>query len=65
MERKGMGLDVILTIIFVVLKLCEVITWSWVWVFSPLWISWCITIFFVIVLALFFPVAFRNWWRKL
>ena len=29
MESKGMGLDVILTIVFVVLKLCDVITWSW------------------------------------
>lgn len=60
-----MSLNVVLTIVFVVLKLCEVITWSWGWVFSPLWISWSITILFVIVLALFFPEAFRKWWRKL
>ena len=26
----------ILTIVFVVLKLCGVITWSWWWVLSPL-----------------------------
>lgn len=26
----------VLTIVFVVLKLCEVIAWSWWWVFSPL-----------------------------
>lgn len=29
----------ILTIVFVVLKLINVINWSWVWVLSPLWIE--------------------------
>ena len=29
----------ILTITFVVLKLVGIISWSWLWVFSPLWIS--------------------------
>jgi len=24
-------------LIFLTLKLCGVITWSWVWVFAPLW----------------------------
>ena len=28
----------LLTIAFIVLKLCNVIDWSWVWVLSPLWI---------------------------
>jgi hypothetical protein len=27
-----------LTIAFVVLKLCGVITWSWWWVLAPVWI---------------------------
>ena len=65
MESKGMGLDIILTIVFVVLKLCEVITWSWWWVFSPIWISWGIAILVVALVAIFCPVALRNWWRKL
>ena len=34
-----MGIDVILTLIFVVLKLTKLISWSWIWVLSPLWIS--------------------------
>jgi len=34
----------ILTLIFIVLKLLEVITWSWIWVLSPLWIPGAITI---------------------
>lgn len=60
-----MGLDIILTIVFLVLKLCGVITWSWWWVFSPIWISWGITILVIAVFAIFFPVAFRDWWGKL
>lgn len=29
----------LLTIVFIVLKLMGTITWSWLWVLSPLWIS--------------------------
>ena len=65
MESKGMSLDIILTIVFVVLKLCEVITWSWWWVFSPIWISWSIVILLIAIMAIFCLVAFRDWWRKL
>ena len=65
MENKGMGLDVILTIVFVVLKLCGVIAWSWWWVFSPIWISWSIVILLIAIVAIFCSVAFRDWWRKL
>ena len=28
-----------LGLIFIVLKLCGVIAWSWVWVLAPFWIS--------------------------
>lgn len=65
MESKGMGLDIVLTIVFLVLKLCEVITWSWWWVFSPIWITWGFIILVIIIVAIFWPVALRNWWRKL
>jgi hypothetical protein len=32
----------ILFIVFLVLKLCGVITWSWWWVTAPLWIPFCL-----------------------
>ena len=35
----GVGFVGLLTIVFIVLKLTSVITWSWLWVLSPLWIS--------------------------
>lgn len=33
------SLPMVLFIIFLVLKLCNVITWSWWWVTAPLWIT--------------------------
>lgn len=35
----GIGFVGLLTILFIGLKLGNVITWSWWWVLSPLWIS--------------------------
>lgn len=37
--NSGLGLSTVLFLIFLVLKLCNVIDWSWWWVTSPLWIS--------------------------
>lgn len=34
----GIGFFGLLTIVFIVLKLLNVISWSWWWVLSPLWI---------------------------
>lgn len=49
MEETGIGLDVILFVVFLILKLTGHIDWSWWWVTSPLWISFAIlTIVFVI-----------------
>ena len=48
----GIGFTGALTIAFIVLKLCGVISWSWVWVLSPIWITALIVgaIFLVILL---------------
>ena len=37
-SSSGIGLGSIMFIVFLVLKLCDVITWSWWWVTAPLWI---------------------------
>lgn len=34
----GIGFFGLLTITFIVLKLCGVIDWMWLWVLAPLWI---------------------------
>lgn len=38
-----------LQIVFIVLKLIKVISWSWVWVLAPLWISAIIWVIVIIV----------------
>ena len=43
------GFAGLLTIVFIVLKLCCVVSWSWLWVLSPIWIS---LILFLIVLVI-------------
>ena len=37
-KSGGLGIGMILFIVFLVLKLTNVINWSWWWVTSPLWI---------------------------
>lgn len=34
----GISFAALLGTVFVVLKLCKVITWSWLWVTAPFWI---------------------------
>lgn len=48
----GIGFTGLLTIAFIVLKLCNVINWSWWWVLSPLWIGVALFVLgFVVYLA--------------
>jgi hypothetical protein len=46
---NGIGFTGLLTIVFITLKLCKVIDWSWVWVLSPVWIAVCIVIIIVLI----------------
>lgn len=48
----------LLTIVFIVLKLTGVISWSWVWVLSPLWISFVLWVFVVFILGLIMSGAY-------
>lgn len=44
----------LLTVAFIVLKLIGVIDWSWLWVFSPIWLSALfVVLIFVVVILLF------------
>ena len=49
----GIGFLGVLTIIFIVLKLVGVITWSWVWVLAPMWIGLIITILVLVGVWIF------------
>jgi hypothetical protein len=46
----GIGFCGLLTIVFIVLKLCKVINWSWVWVLAPAWIPTLIAIILLLIL---------------
>lgn len=48
-SSSGIGFPGLLTVAFVVLKLCGVINWSWWWIVSPLWIGF---IFFFVILLI-------------
>ena len=43
----GIGFDGALAIVFITLKLVGTISWSWIWVLSPLWIP--LAILFIVV----------------
>lgn len=47
---RGVGILDLLLVLFIGLKLANVVAWSWLWVLSPLWIQ-------VVILALVFIVV--------
>lgn len=50
--RCGIGFDGLLTIVFITLKLLNVIDWSWWWVLSPMWIPCIIIAVLTIIIKL-------------
>ena len=49
----GIGFVGLLTILFIGLKLTGYVTWSWLWVLSPIWISICLVIVIITLVVLF------------
>ena len=49
----SVGVCGLLQVAFIVLKLCKVIDWKWVWVLSPLWIipSAAFVLIMIVVIA--------------
>ncbi len=45
----GIGFPALLGLTFIVLKLCNVIHWSWWWVLSPFWIGIAIALVILII----------------
>lgn len=46
----GIGFFGLLTIVFIVLKLCNIISWSWIWVLAPFWIPESLFLVYLIIL---------------
>jgi hypothetical protein len=53
----GLGFTGALTILFIGLKLCHVISWSWWWVLSPIWISVSLALAILAVVATIFLIS--------
>ncbi|MFW6122494.1 MAG: hypothetical protein ACOC80_16560 [Petrotogales bacterium] len=47
-----------LTILFIGLKLTGHITWSWLWVLSPIWIPFSVVLFVVLLIVV--PMLFYR-----
>ena len=43
----------VLGLVFIVLKLCKVIEWSWVWVLCPFWLQ-----------IIFIGIVVVKWWSR-
>ena len=55
---RGIGFTGLLQIVFIVLKLCGIIGWSWLWVLAPMWIS-AIIVACVIIAHVILEVVFE------
>lgn len=53
----GIGFTGLLTLVFIVLKLCGVINWSWWWVLSPLWISAGLVVVVLLIIGIICLIA--------
>jgi hypothetical protein len=53
----GLSFTGALTILFIGLKLGNVIHWSWWWVLSPIWISLSIILFILLIVAIIFLIS--------
>lgn len=54
--ETGVGICTVLFLIFLVLKLIGVITWSWWWVTSPLWIPVALGLLLFLIMFLIYLV---------
>lgn len=59
---QGISTSGALLIVFIVLKLVDVIDWSWWWVLSPLWIPFSLTL--VIGLPILFFIVVHTKEKK-
>lgn len=51
--NNGINFATLLFIVFLILKLTNVIDWSWWWVTAPLWIGFVIAIILLIIIFIF------------
>ena len=53
--RSGINFFELLGIVFIILRLCGVIGWPWVWVLAPIWVPiglWLLAVLIAFILAM-------------
>ena len=60
----GIGFAGLLAIVFITLKLCGVIAWSWWWVLSPLWIGFAILAAILVLVVIVGLIAVATHSKK-
>ena len=65
-KSYGVSLSTVLFVVFLVLKLCNVIDWSWWWVTAPLWIPaglaiGILLIFLLIAIIVGVVTVYKKW----
>ena len=58
--KGGLNFCEVLLVVFIILKLCKVINWSWWWVLSPFWIPFALWGILVLITVL----AHCFYWLK-
>ncbi len=53
----GISFSGLLTVLFIGLKLTGYISWPWLWVLAPLWISFAIGVGILLVVGAIFLIA--------
>ena len=53
----GIGFCGTLTIVFIVLRLTNVIDWEWWWVLAPLWVPLAIVLLVVVIAAIYYLIV--------
>ena len=50
-KTVGLGFFEALTLLFIALKLTGCITWSWLWVLSPLWLTFVVAVLIALIIV--------------
>ena len=51
-KTVGLGFFEALTLLFITLKLTGCIAWSWLWVLSPLWLTFVVAVSIALIIVL-------------
>lgn len=58
MKESQISFPFLLGLVFIILKLCKVIAWSWWWITAPFWIPVVISIALIVIgsLGMYFSI---------